>query len=351
MNKNTIIYAIILVYILYIVIYYQKKFIDTFSNVGIDIKGIGNLGAIHKYELTGTTVYKNNNIEYIVTPITPYFLCNHYISTEIHSDSQKYIGLNLELKANDLLKNKNYNDIKNFDIIQIQVDQFDVFYDTVLPIINKNNVNVIIITSQMHLPQIHKNNKTDNLLKNSNILLWISQNPIYANNKKYMAFPYGILHHNVNEYVNFIKSNNINKDKTIKILNQYASVHSHLPENHIRRQYPIFSTYCNKQMLNYTDFLTNILNAEFAISTSGDRDDCYRHYECIGLNTIPVANIAGGYKEIFEENMIYSNAEEMINMINNNIVNYKYQKPNKNILTISYWIIKINERIMYLQHI
>jgi hypothetical protein len=28
--------------------------------------------------------------------------------------------------------------------------------------------------------------------------------------------------------------------------------------------------------INYTDFLTNILNAEFVISTTGDRDDCYR---------------------------------------------------------------------------
>ena len=98
----------------------------------------------------------------------------------------------LELKANDLIKNNNYNDIKNFEIIQIQVDLFNFFYDEILPIIIKNNIKVVIITSQWHLPQIQRNQKTDDLLNNSNIILWISQNPIYTNNEKYMAFPIGI---------------------------------------------------------------------------------------------------------------------------------------------------------------
>ena len=88
-----------------------------------------------------------NPIEHLITPISPYFMCDHFISTEINSDSWKYIGVNLQLKANDLLKNKNYNDIKNFEIIQIQVDYFDFFYDVILPIICKNNIKVVIITS------------------------------------------------------------------------------------------------------------------------------------------------------------------------------------------------------------
>jgi hypothetical protein len=292
-----------------------------------------------------------NPLEYLITPLAPYFICNHFISTEIHNTvDSKYIGMNLNLKANDLIENKNYNDIKNFEIIQIQVDLFDFFYDKILPIITKNNLKVVIITSQWHLPQINRNNKTDELLNNSNILLWISQNPIYTNNEKYMSFPYGLYHNNINDYVNFINSNNINIDKNIKILNQYASVHNHLPNNHIRKMFDIFGKNSGSENLNYTEFLTNILKSEFVISTSGDRDDCYRHYECIGLNAIPVSNINDGYKDIFEDNMVYSNAEEMINMINNNTVNYNYKKPNRDILTISYWVSKINEKINLLKN-
>jgi hypothetical protein len=280
-----------------------------------------------------------NPNEHLITPFAPYFICNHFISTEIQRNSS-----NMKIIANDLLANKNYDDIKNFEIIQIQVNQFDFFCDEVLPIICKNDVKVIIITSQWQLPQIQRNHKTDELLSNKNILLWISQNPIYTNNEKYMAFPYGIEIGVINHYVDFIKSNTININKSIKILNQYSSAHDHLPNDHIRKVFDIFGRNSGNPM-GYTEFLTKILNAEFVISTAGDRDDSNRHYECIGLNAIPVSNIGGGYKEIFEENMIYSNPEEMINMINDSTVNYKYKQPNRDILTISYWLSKINQRI------
>lgn len=301
-------------------------------------------------------ILKNMNpIEYMVTPVTPYFICNHFISSEIHdvvgeySGINKYIRIKLDLKANDLLKNKNYNDIKDFDIIQVQVDYFYYFYYEVLPIIQKNNIKVVIITSQWHLGQIKRDDVTDQLLNNDNILLWISQNPIYTNNEKYMAFPYGICHTSIVDYMDFIKSNDVNnKNKNIKLLNQSSSVHSHLPKNHIRKMFDIFGKNSGDH-ISYKDFLNNILNSEFVISTSGDRDDCFRHYECIGLNAIPISNINGGYIDIFGKNMIYSNAEDMINMINTNVVNYNYIPPNRDILTISYWVFKINEKINLLK--
>jgi hypothetical protein len=48
--------------------------------------------------------------------------------------------------------------------------------------------------------------------------------------------------------------------------------------------------------------------------------------------------------------MVYSNAQEMINMITYNTVNYNYKKPNRDILTISYWVSKINEKINLLKN-
>jgi hypothetical protein len=286
----------------------------------------------------------NNNVfKQFITPISPYYICNHFISTEINPPGWKYIGFDLNLKSNDLLKNNNYNDIKDLDIIQIQVDEFIFFCNTVLPIIEKNNIRVIIITSQEHLPQIHRNEYTDRVLNHPNILLWIGQNPIY-NDPKYMAFPSGIRQHNIFEYTQFAKSYNTNNPKSIKILNQCARAHPHLPQNHIRNAYTIFGRESGCP-ISYNDFLTNISNAEFVISTSGDRDDCYRHYECIGLDAIPVSNIGGDYKNIFNENMLYSNAEEMVNMVTTGTVNYPYTKPNKDILTMRYWENQIQNKI------
>lgn len=247
---------------------------------------------------------------------------------------------NLNIKANNLLKNTNYSDIKNFDIIQVQVDHFDYFYDEILPILKNNGIKIILITSQWHLPQIHKSEKTDNILNDENILLWVSQNPIYFHTKKYMAFPYGLNHTYLTKYINFVKEYKDNK--TIKILNQKANVHGHIPSSHIRKKYDIFGINSGPN-LDYLSFLNNISNAEFVISTSGDRDDCYRHYECIGLNAIPVSNI--NYIEIFGENMINSNPEEMINMITTQMVEYNYSKPNRDMLTIHYWNLIIRKII------
>ena len=288
----------------------------------------------------------NDNVfENFVTPITPYFICNHFISNEIFTVSNKYIGFELNLKANDLLKNQNYHDIKDLDIIQVQVDHFDAFCSDLLPFFESRNIRVIIITSQEQLPQLHRNDKTDMCLNHKNILLWISQNPIYTNHPKYMAFPYGILHRNIAEYVNFLKSYDTTRNKDIKILNQYARAHVHLPMDHIRYVYPIFGMQSGCPM-PYTWFLSNISNSEFVISTAGDRDDCYRHYESIGLNAIPVSNIEDGYLEIFEENMVYSNPEEMVKMVMENNVQNTYKCPNRDILLVSYWVNKMNNRIM-----
>jgi len=285
-----------------------------------------------------------NVLEDFVTPVTPYFICNHFIATEINSYDYKYICYELSLKSNDLLKNKNYDDIKHLDIIQVQVEQFDFFHDKILPIISEKNIQVIIITGQWHLPQITRNDKTDNVLNSKNILLWISQNPIYQDNEKYMAFPYGILHHKIKDYIDFVKSSDSKLIKNIRILNQCSVAHGHLPHNHIRKVYDIFGINSGPN-LNYSEFLNNIAMSQFVISTTGDREDCYRHYECIGLNAIPISNTSKLYMDIFEDNMIFSTPEEMVDMVNHRIVHNIYNPPNRDILTTSYWVSKINNRI------
>ena len=79
----------------------------------------------------------NNYLNFFMTPITPYFLCDHYISTEVNKGTHKYINVDINIKANNLLQNNNYDIIKNNDIIQVQNDHLDFFIDIVLPIFKK----------------------------------------------------------------------------------------------------------------------------------------------------------------------------------------------------------------------
>ncbi len=141
--------------------------------------------------------------------------------------------------------------------------------------------------------------------------------------------------------MSFLNSFNKNNSKTVKILNQSANAYNYLLDNHIRKVYDIFEKNSGPY-LNYFQFLTNISN--------GDRDECYRHYECIGLNSIPISNISrDNHKYIYGNNMIYSHAEEMVDMVTSGIVNYEYSPPNKDILTIYYWKYRVNEKINMLK--
>ena len=154
-----------------------------------------------------------------------------------------------------------------------------------------------------------------------------------------MAFPYGIHHLDIENYVRYYK----NCEKQRNILNQYSAVHPHLPENHVRRNYDVFGKGTGEK-LPYETYLKNIAQSEFVISTGGDREDCHRHYECIGLGAIPVSNISTVYKDIFGDNMIFSTPEQMIRMLETKQLPH-YNPPNKDILTLSYWKNKISERV------
>lgn len=279
-----------------------------------------------------------NPLNHLITPLTPYFICNHFIARELDPTSSVYVGKNIKVTANNLIKNNNYYTIQNMDIVQVQVNYLDFFHEEILPILLSENKKIILITSQLHLPQIQKSQMTDEILNHPSVLLWISQNPIYQH-EKYMAFPYGMHHLDIDKYVLHYKY----CEKQKKIINQHAGLHPHLPPNHIRRNYDIFGKNSGVK-LPYELYLNNIAESEFVISTSGDREDCYRHYECIGLGAIPVSDINTIYKDIFGDNIIFSNAEKMVQMLETNQVP-PYNPPNKDILTIAYWKNKIKERI------
>lgn len=290
----------------------------------------------------------------LINPLSPYMICDHYISSELDPFYYKsgirnfegnkntltadtlLINYNL-IKGNDLLKNKNIEKIKDGDIVQCQVEYLEFFYKEVLQKIDKK---IVLFTSQQHYPQINRSELTDIILRSDKILLWVSQNPIYSGNKKYMGFPYGFSQFNVGRFYNYLRG--IKIEKTRELSNMNCAVHSHLPEEHIRKKYQLFGEKSGKK-LEYEDYLDIIASSKFVFSPSGDRNDCHRHYEIIALDGLPISDIR--YYDIFGKNMIYSNGEEMVKMLENNKCNFNYFKPNKDLITIEYWIEKIKKRI------
>ena len=56
----------------------------------------------------------------------------------------------------------------------------------------KLEIKIILITAQVELPILYKNDLTDYVLNHDNIIHWYSHNPIYIPSNKYSPFPYGI---------------------------------------------------------------------------------------------------------------------------------------------------------------
>lgn len=281
----------------------------------------------------------SNLLSHIINPLSGYFICNHFIGDELFSGFDGYTDkIALPSGVNDLLQNKNMESIKHYDIVLCQVDFFDYFISKVLPLLKKK---IILITSQWAYPAIERNDKTDMVLAHPNIMLWISQNPIYANHPKYMAFPYGINMASLSSYFDFLwNTASINKTKPVHLLP--LTVKDWYPAEHIRKIYPIFGKESGER-LSYVSYLKELVKCKYIISPEGDRPDCYRNYEAIGLECIPVSNIEEGmFKELFGNNMVYSDAEEMVRMCH---TERDYVLPNSRIILLDYWRQKIIDKM------
>ena len=288
---------------------------------------------------------KYNLIQRIINPFSPIFLCDHYIGREIVSlhnhkiygpEFQLYNSFIESINKNNILKNNNLHTIKDYDIIYVEVKWFDVFAINILPKINKK---IILITGQWEWPQVYLSKNTDFILNHPNILLWISQNPIYPNSPKYMAFPYGIAHYNLEKYALALLQYDNNNEKGQNVVN--------LPINNgtnpCRSKLPILP------VMDTNEFYKKISDSKFALSPIGDRDDCYRHYECIGLGTVPISNIGSHYRAIFGENMYYCDIDTMVGILDNGTIDCSYSAPNRDLICFDYYKDKVMNRISELK--
>ena len=262
---------------------------------------------------------KNNTYDiqllHIINPFSLYFLCDHFIGKEAHRFS-----IPIPKDKNNILISNDLSLINDYDIVHVEVYYFKYFSNEILEKINKK---IILTTGQWNKPQINISDLTEKVLNHPNIVLWISQNPIYPNSKKYIAFPYGIMPKNLNSYSNMLLKN-IKKNKDISFL----PIANHT--NKCREQLPKLAH------INIDEYYNKMAESKFIISPIGDRDDCYRHYESIGLGSIPVSNINILYKNIFGKNMYYTDIEEMVNIINTKNINTEYIEPNKDLICFFY---------------
>jgi hypothetical protein len=58
-----------------------------------------------------------------------------------------------------------------------------------------------------------------------------------------------------------------------------------------------------------------IAASKYVVSPAGDRPDTYRHYECIGLGSIPIANINETLYSFFGKNMMFMSESDILQSV------------------------------------
>lgn len=265
----------------------------------------------------------------IMTPIAPYYMCDYHMCTEP-------IEWNMPKSTSKELR-ECVQTIEPYSIIFVQNNLFHEFVQHILPSIQ---VKIVLITSQTHLPQIHKNENGDKVLENPFVIAWFSNNPVYEH-PKYFPFPYGINNgisehnhpsaHKIKHYVEALLSNDV-KDKNIV----------HLP---MRCTHPCRAGFPQMGHLDIASYYKTMRQAKFVLSPIGDREDCYRHWEAIGLGTIPISNVSDLLKPLFDTNMAYEKCDNML-------IQYQLQKelpytcPNRDLICVSYWMSQLHNSII-----
>jgi len=310
------------------------------------------------------------NIKKLINPLSMYLLSDYYFGLELENELDTEFRNNKNIKniknikklytcKNIYLDKSLVNKIEDYNIIAIQggpppatdwsYNFYDDFIQNILPKINKKIILIIGHYSLTHFIQYDENIKK--IINNNNVILCFLQNYGMVGNllniDKFKAFPFGLSLNRtaINCYIDKLKEyHSSNKIKNININ------HLHLGPSWIGR-----NIFPEKEFLPHNIFYEKIYDSKFMLSPCGDRWDTYRHYECIGLETIPICT-KGALSLIFNDSMLYINEnfnetyyinindnkndeEKMKYMIDlfekQNISIYK--KPNCDLITSEYW--------------
>ena len=255
----------------------------------------------------------------LITPFSPYYLCNHFVGGDEWTGRKPPVPTS----SNNLLENNNIETLKEMEIIHVQNHYLDDFMVRFLPNIS---CRFILMTGQWHLPQLHlDDSRVQQFLDDPRVHRWFSQNPILEH-PKYRPFPYGLLYDSLPSYANAL----LRSVHTVKTKNIVTT-----PLN--RATHPCRLLFDPVPQMHCDAFYQTISEAKFALSPIGDRNDTYRHYECIGLGTIPIANTGKLYQKIFGDSMMYvDTAEEMVALLHEN-PELPYSPPSRDLVSLQYW--------------
>ncbi|KAI2513141.1 methyltransferase [Fragilaria crotonensis] len=188
--------------------------------------------------------------------------------------------------ASQHLNMETSSQIEPYDTIYVNTRGLTDFVETILP--NITLPIILIVGQHRHVVQLIPEETEATLLNSSFIVRLFSQNLGYHFRQplhpKLAPWPYGILPHHwplgfLSKAILRLQSDT-NHSKTGGIMYGYLSM------TNVKRQ-----NIPSGPQLNYTEYYDEIARHRFILSPDGDRPDCFRTYEAIGLGTVPITEL------------------------------------------------------------
>ena len=235
------------------------------------------------------------------------------------------------------LTHENIPLIEDYDTIYVPFSKQDNFVDIVLQYLD---VRVILISGQwQNSPSGASDDTISEILSSDYVVHWFCQNlPKYGGDdpyhKKISPFPYGLKEFgqgpdvfSTYKRIFFERSINITaNDKDTNILVGYIS-----KAQPSRRHIP------SGPKLPPAIFFENMLQSRYILSPDGDRPDCHRHYEAIGLGVVPITQLdAHLYRHLQNGPAIFNNSEWNVESLEQKLES----RPivNRNLVFEDYWM-------------
>lgn len=289
-------------------------------------------------------IKQRDNIKFlakgIVHPMFGYFLCDWYIGTE--PSIPKFWG-DLPFPSARLLTNT--SQIMRGHSIYVQHSHLSEFVKNMLPYLRNP---IILVTGQWNLPKVSWSDDFFTILEHSNIIAWCMQNPVFEHSK-IIPIPYGVLHFNLKSFATALHdSTNVQKEVWLMHL---AVKNTHPSRSNFNNVCKTSKTVrCDLTRCNVSRYYQQIQKTHFMLSPMGDRPDTYRHWESIGLGAVPVCNCPKTYYNIFADNMLYIQEEDIGEFGRLSIRSLRaiWKAPDRRLISGRHWRSLLRNRVSYL---
>jgi hypothetical protein len=235
----------------------------------------------------------------------------------------------------------NASQLEEYDTVYVPLTQVDRFVNEIL---TNLTANVVVISGDEHDVWPPSNTAIYLLSTHPRVLKWFCQNlPKYGGanpfHPKIAPFPFGLYENVKDRKQSFIKYKevlfgSIQNDSLLNKTN-FIFVGPLGKHGNGRR-----SSMPQSGPMEPADYFLEMAKSKYVLSPDGDRPECYRHYEAIGLKTVPITQLDPFFFRHLGSGptgpVIFGNTEWNLTLLEKNLFPWPAVKPS--MIREDYWM-------------